>query len=183
MGEVSNIEWTGDLWANLHPDNFDAAKAFDEELDRLQSQTGRQLGAQKSAATKCGMPLEEWQVRRALGSQRCWACEQWKLVEEFDIDRSRPGGRAPRCKPCMRFAAKLSTYKITEDQYYALPGADGKCAICEQPNSKPYIDHCHATGKVRGVLCPSCNTAIGLLKDDPDLIGRAINYLKGIVNE
>ena len=39
------------------------------------------------------------------------------------------------------------------------------------------IDHCHKSGQVRGVLCPNCNTAIGLLNDDPTVLKKAISYL------
>jgi hypothetical protein len=41
------------------------------------------------------------------------------------------------------------------------------------------IYHCHTTGKVRGLLCVNCNLAIGLLKDNPDLLNKAASYLKG----
>lgn len=40
------------------------------------------------------------------------------------------------------------------------------------------IDHCHKTGKVRGLLCKTCNTGIGHLKDDPNILRSAINYLE-----
>ena len=39
------------------------------------------------------------------------------------------------------------------------------------------VDHCHETGDVRGLLCAACNTALGLLKDDPDRIVKLLDYL------
>lgn len=60
---------------------------------------------------------------------------------------------------------------------------NGVCAICSghppknQHKTRLNIDHCHATGKVRGLLCDACNRAIGLLKDSPDLLNKAISYL------
>ncbi|MFE7628779.1 endonuclease VII domain-containing protein [Streptomyces sp. NPDC057509] len=42
-----------------------------------------------------------------------------------------------------------------------------------------YVDHCHRAGRVRGVLCFNCNSAIGKLGDDPDALRRAIAYLEG----
>lgn len=60
---------------------------------------------------------------------------------------------------------------------------NGVCAICNseppknQHKTRLNIDHCHTTGKVRGLLCDACNRAIGLLKDSPDLLNKAINYL------
>lgn len=60
---------------------------------------------------------------------------------------------------------------------------NGVCAICSgkppknQHKTRLNIDHCHTTGKVRGLLCDACNRAIGLLKDSPDLLNKAIHYL------
>ena len=58
---------------------------------------------------------------------------------------------------------------------------NGRCAICGVPEyelpSRLYIDHDHETGKVRGLLCPSCNTGLGHLKDDPEVLLRACIYL------
>jgi len=45
--------------------------------------------------------------------------------------------------------------------------------------SAVHVDHCHETGRVRGVLCFNCNSAIGKLGDDPDAVRRAAAYLEG----
>lgn len=57
---------------------------------------------------------------------------------------------------------------------------NGGCRICGTSNKrgKPLaVDHCHTTGKVRGLLCTSHNTALGKFKDDPGLLASAITYL------
>ncbi|MFI8827108.1 endonuclease VII domain-containing protein [Streptomyces sp. NPDC053431] len=54
----------------------------------------------------------------------------------------------------------------------------GLCAICPAAPAV-HVDHCHGTGRVRGVLCFNCNSAIGKLGDDPDRIRRAVAYLEG----
>jgi hypothetical protein len=54
---------------------------------------------------------------------------------------------------------------------------NGCCAICKLGLSLS-IDHCHLTNKVRGLLCRNCNTALGMLKDSPELLQSAIEYLK-----
>jgi hypothetical protein len=75
-------------------------------------------------------------------------------------------------------------YGISMDDYNAmLEAQDGKCAICScsPPNhhkKRLNIDHCHSTGKVRGLLCDACNRAIGLLKDSPELMANAIKYIQ-----
>lgn len=69
-------------------------------------------------------------------------------------------------------------YGITPEDYESmLYRQGGCCAICGK--EKPLqIDHCHDTGTVRGLLCFDCNTGIGKLNDDPDLLERAAAYLK-----
>ncbi len=58
----------------------------------------------------------------------------------------------------------------------------GRCAICrtDRPGAADEwcIDHDHVTGHVRGLLCGSCNLAIGLLKDDPTVLDTAANYIR-----
>jgi len=55
------------------------------------------------------------------------------------------------------------------------------CAICETEISllgnKTNVDHCHKTGKVRGLLCSGCNTLLALAKDSKDILLNALNYL------
>lgn len=59
--------------------------------------------------------------------------------------------------------------------------SNGVCAICgreELHGRKLSLDHDHATGKLRGLLCRSCNTAIGMLRDDPNVVRSAMAYLE-----
>lgn len=55
----------------------------------------------------------------------------------------------------------------------------GVCKICGGLETKRRlsVDHCHETGKVRGLLCQQCNIALGLFKDNPKLLKKAIKYL------
>jgi hypothetical protein len=67
-------------------------------------------------------------------------------------------------------------------QYNAMFEAQaGRCAICDRHASEfkksLAVDHCHASGKVRSLLCHHCNTAIGLFQDDAEVLGKAIDYL------
>lgn len=81
-----------------------------------------------------------------------------------------------------------SNFGITFDDYTRmLEQQDGVCAICLRPEETKSrsgkakllaVDHCHTTGKVRGLLCQFCNQAIGLLKDDPLRADALARYLK-----
>jgi len=58
-----------------------------------------------------------------------------------------------------------------------------RCLICdkhksENKNGKLFVDHCYSTQKVRGLLCNDCNKGIGLFMDNPDLLMKAVEYLK-----
>ncbi|MFY7633251.1 endonuclease VII domain-containing protein [Streptomyces sp. NY05-11A] len=54
----------------------------------------------------------------------------------------------------------------------------GVCCICLAAPATQ-VDHCHQTGRVRGVLCFNCNSGLGLLGDDPAAVNRAADYLEG----
>jgi len=79
-------------------------------------------------------------------------------------------------------AYTVKRYGITGEQFEEMYKAqDGKCKICNiKSNAKRtlHIDHCHETGKIRGLLCHGCNTALGAFKEDPDLLMKAIEYLR-----
>ena len=70
---------------------------------------------------------------------------------------------------------------ITLEQYDQMLAAQkGLCAICEEPpdHARLFIDHCHKTGKVRGLLCSVCNRGLGHFRDRVDLFLSAVSYLK-----
>jgi len=55
----------------------------------------------------------------------------------------------------------------------------GSCDICGSLTRRLYVDHCHATGSVRGLLCTSCNLGLGLFKDRPGILRVAAAYIEG----
>lgn len=74
------------------------------------------------------------------------------------------------------------TYGITTQEYNAIYAAQGGfCAICRRArglSKRLSVDHCHATGQIRGLLCRNCNRdVLGHLRDDPEALYRAAEYL------
>jgi hypothetical protein len=77
---------------------------------------------------------------------------------------------------------KLKKYGLSVEDYDTIQEAQGGvCAICKvrPQNSKHWhVDHCHRTGKVRGLLCGDCNRGLGSFKDSVISLQRAIGYLE-----
>lgn len=72
-------------------------------------------------------------------------------------------------------------FGMTPDDYMRmLDRQNGVCGICGRTNGqkKLCVDHCHATGRVRGLLCTKCNKGLGIFDDDVTRIVRAAEYLK-----
>lgn len=73
-------------------------------------------------------------------------------------------------------------YGITLDEFNELSKAQGHlCAICNEENKvydRLVVDHNHATGEIRGLICSGCNSALGYAKDSVDVLQSMIDYLK-----
>lgn len=74
-------------------------------------------------------------------------------------------------------------FGITLEDYNEMYKAqNGRCAICDKHSDDDSqalsVDHCHTTGKVRGLLCNNCNRALGLFNDSPEILSKAIAFLK-----
>ena len=86
----------------------------------------------------------------------------------------------------VRMKVQVSARGITTETYQAMLSAqNGLCAVCCRPETAKVngrrralaIDHCHETNRVRGLLCTNCNSALGLLADDPVRITALLSYL------
>lgn len=79
-----------------------------------------------------------------------------------------------------RKATLKYSYGLTVDEYTAmLLSQGGVCKVCGRTDSQHLsVDHCHSTGKIRGLLCHRCNLLLGKALDDTTILLKAINYLK-----
>lgn len=77
-----------------------------------------------------------------------------------------------------RYRRMKHAYGLTREAHEAmLEAQEGRCALCRE-EKRLVIDHCHATNKVRALLCDSCNRALGFVKESTDLLRRMIAYLE-----
>ena len=138
-------------------------------------------------------------------SRKCKDCKKVKPYSEFPYNKSYKDNIRPYCIPCRRIRENMSYHKnkhkhpydyekdkdtklkraygISYQKYLEMLDAqDGKCAICGTTDTgkrKAFaVDHCHTCGEVRGLLCSNCNTAIGSLREDLEIMQRAMDYVK-----
>lgn len=119
--------------------------------------------------------------------RRCSVCGEEKELDQFFRDRTRKDGYEARCKTCstkLREARRLGyTTGIPRHLYDALLiTQQNKCAICDDPPAEGkslLIDHRHSDGTARGLLCPRCNSGLGMFQDRPDRLEKAAEYLRG----
>lgn len=117
------------------------------------------------------------------GFKYCRTCETIKPLTDFPTRKRSTDGAYFRCRDCARRFDReqhlAKNYSMGTIQVEAmLAEQDGRCAICLTAQAI-HIDHDHATGKVRGMLCFRCNAALGQLADDPATVRRAAAYLEG----
>ena len=183
------------------------------------------------------MSLFNDDISDPIPSKTCPYCSERKALEQFYIDKRRPGCRSTRCKECVaKVAGQLRVqtkfrinkrctvchetkpidcfakrsrsrdghyscckdcgtqrrvqgyreraYNLSPAQYSAMfLSQGGKCLICGRNDTgsrrakSMYVDHCHSTGKVRGLLCSKCNSVLGYVCDSVEILQKAIDYL------
>ena len=125
------------------------------------------------------------------GLKICGACQLPKELSKFSNDKSTKTGKTSECKKCKiawnsrnkekiaKTAAKYR-YGISDIEYDSLMTVES-CQVCgvsfTETSAKRAIDHCHDTGRVRGMICYTCNIGLGHFKDDIDILQKAIEYL------
>jgi len=105
------------------------------------------------------------------------------LAEKRKSSRKARLVRGEELKKQVRNNYLKRTYGITLEEYQIiLENQNFSCAIClehiDNVLNTLYVDHCHTTGKIRGLLCSKCNVSLGLMKENTTNIIRMLNYLE-----
>ncbi len=127
--------------------------------------------------------------------KRCPRCGDTKPLSQFSRDRTTRSGYGCYCRPCNYAKNKnllgseyyrryrkgwelKHRYGLSVGEYREMASQQGsRCAICRQEADPLVVDHDHATGKVRALLCHKCNRLLGFVNDDPAWLRAALDYL------
>lgn len=119
---------------------------------------------------------------------RCTKCDCVKPISEFY--KLRDKYVQSWCRECVQTRAREHTikesYGVTQAEFlHENQKRDFRCDICKQLPEQAVarvkylgVDHCHETGTVRGYLCVTCNSLIGMARDNPELLRKAAEYLE-----
>lgn len=146
-------------------------------------------------------------ARNAPKEKSCTKCDEVKPLSDFSNLCVGTYGKHPQCKACLSIAStkrywnseesrqkaikqstnsnRKSKYGITPEQYEDLLRSQNYCcSVCNIHLDKSrfgligQLDHNHATGKIRGILCAQCNTGLGNFYENEDVLLKAIQYLR-----
>ena len=139
---------------------------------------------------------------KLMDPKRCTKCGEHKRRSEFYPHSVARNGVSAWCKECSnretsqrqkrdkpgvslinRRAKLKKAFGLTVEQYDAMLESQGhKCALCESKSpggrGRFVVDHCHESGRIRGLLCNLCNVGLGALSDSSKLLRKAISYLE-----
>lgn len=150
-------------------------------------------GAIEKLCPRCSTvkPLAEFGARRGKVGEKprgyCWPCEK-----EYLRARNNGPKNAVRREVSRRSQQRnrgwrlMKLYGLTVEEYDAMRDRQGnRCAICKTEEvggnaNHWHVDHDHATGRVRGLLCQRCNMLLGYAKDDHNRLLAAVEYLTGM---
>lgn len=123
-------------------------------------------------------------------TRKCRKCGKEKPLTSFPKQAQNKGLRVHACRTCMssnklrnpdtirqkRWRRKLGVSLTVSEFDKMVETQNGLCAICGRQTTLR-VDHCHTTGRIRGLLCSPCNTGLGHFQDDPDRLQAAKEYL------
>lgn len=154
------------------------------------------MGVKTCSGCREDKPITDFSLRGTAPDGRMQRCRDCRAAahasmtpEQHAAHKARVSAhrKRPEVQRRIRDLHLQKEFGITLADYEARLTAQGHvCAICKQPETKRQkgtlqslaVDHCHSTGKIRGLLCYRCNLILGHVQDDPALLQHAAAYLK-----
>lgn len=135
------------------------------------------LGNNPKVCSKCFSlkPYDHFYFKNKEKTHRNNVCKSCKITESKKYSNKLPKD----IKYKWRRTSHAKSYGLTLKEFdnYFINAYCGICGRKESQSNRLVLDHCHTTGKIRGVLCDNCNKGLGLFMDNPLLLKNAINWL------
>lgn len=172
--------------------SFRSQRARERWAARPEAEKQRALAAMQ-AGRRTAYYSDEWQQRQSDSQRASGVQKRRDRIAQLRSECATCGAsftpttwKQLFCtRECRSLAARVRRHGLTPQQYRELLASqDGQCALCGggrrgwARGADLHIDHCHNTGRVRGLLCGDCNTALGRFGDDPVRLRRAAEYLE-----
>lgn len=167
-------------------------KNYTEEERQRRADRMRMLNEQQAHVLRECFDCHQSFHTTAHNQKRCSPCAK-KYKKDYLLQYQRTHQKALKCAK-QKYQAKPEYPKIRQNAYLLkrygmslvayhsmLEAQRNTCAICCTPLSPQrgtHVDHNHQTQQIRGILCNACNRGLGYLKDSPQLLQRAIDYLQ-----
>lgn len=124
----------------------------------------------------------------------CRRCQQGKSIFEFEKNQKSIAGKISRrgeCRDCRKWKKPIPRKERLEyERYHPMPpiGEPFYCPVCEMTIIRQFrndviLDHSHKDGKIRGWICRQCNSSIGMMDEDVNILQRAINWIEGTLRK
>lgn len=124
-------------------------------------------------------------------SKKCNVCHESKDIDAFYKDKGSKEGIRNQCRACRgiqrrkkydpkkaKWESIKNRYGLTQKDWEVInDNQEGHCATCLTTDNL-CVDHCHTSGKVRGLLCTPCNVTLGMAKDNPETLRKLADYLE-----
>lgn len=131
----------------------------------------------------CGTEFEPYKATNTYCAEKCArAAYRAKNKEKLRAKAAEKYANNSEAAKAKRLEYKYGITPAQRDAMYA--DQEGKCKVCEthmtwdhRKANTVHVDHCHTTGEVHGLLCSRCNTAAGLLGENPEIAASLVQYL------
>lgn len=131
---------------------------------------------------KTEKPLSSFGLQKGRPRHLCTDCKNKQSREYYLENKERKAEWSKKYRLIKKDQDLKKAYGITFKEYQQmLLDQKHSCKICgvheKECNRSLCVDHCHTTGKIRGLLCDTCNRGLGLLREDVEVLQKAIEYL------
>lgn len=148
---------------------------------KLSDEERKKRNRERAAKYRKANPEKIREIQRKSNAKRRSDPEASRVIRDYQARYREANAETLRHKEReRRFGINSETYS------QMLQSQSGVCAICGNPETATRlgvvkalsVDHCHTTGRIRGLLCSDCNTGIGKLRDSVKVLQNAIRYLQ-----